>query len=159
METSKILHQLGKASGFGSLRIRQNLPTAARVACDTHELQVAALRSAFDDDTLETQEEFVILLLDGDHDLIAPISIYKGTAVECGVNFPDVLKPALLAGAACVVIAHNHPNGNIHPSRADIHLSNRLAHALQIVELDLLDSYVVTRTEWYSLMENGLLRA
>lgn len=69
----------------------------------------------------------------------------------------EVVKAALLRNAAAVVVAHNHPTGDPEPSRADEHLTQTLKSALRLVDVQLLDHFVVGDAHTVSFAERGLL--
>lgn len=102
------------------------------------------------------REEFVVLLLDGVHRLIDVQTLAIGTLSQCSVYPREVVKAALEANAAAVVLAHNHPSGMAEPSRADEYLTQTLKSALQLVDVRVLDHFIVGRTV-VSFAERGLL--
>jgi DNA repair protein RadC len=154
---SKITHQLKKSKGFGSLEVIQRLPKKRRRVCDTLELQLEVLRATMNKKSIEMQEEFALLLLTDEKELIAGVSLYRGTADEVAVDRADIIRLAVLARAYYVIVAHNHPTGHPQPSNADVDSASRLAHALRFCNLQLLDSIIITRKNHFSLHENGLM--
>ena len=102
------------------------------------------------------REEFAVFLLDGIHRLIRVDTLALGTLSQCAVYPREVVKAALQANAAAVVLAHNHPSGMAEPSRADEYLSQTLKSALQLVVVRVLDHFVVGHTV-VSFAERGLL--
>jgi DNA repair protein RadC len=153
------IRTLMKSKGFGSLEIIQRLPAKARRRCDTLARQERAVRATMDLDRIEMREELVLLLLTEEQELIAGVSLYRGTSDEIGVDYRDVIQYAALARAYHVIVAHNHPNGDVYPSMADFDTASRLGHALRIAGFNLLDFVILTRKRYYSLAENGLIRA
>jgi DNA repair protein RadC len=154
---SKITHQLKKSKAFGSLEIIQRLPKKSRRRCDTLKLQLEAIRATMNKDSIEMQEEFALLLLTDAKELIAGVSLYRGTADEILTDPADIIRLAVLARAYYVIVAHNHPNGHPQPSNADLDHASRMAHALRFCNLELLDSIIITRKKHFSLYENGLI--
>lgn len=69
----------------------------------------------------------------------------------------EVLKQALALNAASVVLTHNHPSGNAEPSTADLNLTRTLRSALELVDVRVLDHFIVTRGGVLSLVERGLI--
>lgn len=102
-------------------------------------------------------EVFVVMFLDSQNRIIAAEEMFRGT-VNCTSVYPrEVVKTALRHNAAAVMLAHNHPSGTVTPSTADEHLTRTLDSALKLVEVRVLDHFVVGAQECYSFAENGLL--
>lgn len=102
------------------------------------------------------QEIFMALFLDAQHQLIASEELFRGTLNQTSVYPREVVKRALAVNAAAVVLAHNHPSGCAEPSRADAHLTQVLKSALALVDVRVLDHFVVTRGGVTSLAERGM---
>jgi DNA repair protein RadC len=102
-------------------------------------------------------EVFAILLLDNRHRVIRYEEMFRGTIDGCSVHPREVVKAALTANAAAVILAHNHPSGVAEPSRADTQLTKRLTDALALVDIRVLDHFVVGGVDTMSFSERGLL--
>ncbi|HMW21876.1 MAG TPA: DNA repair protein RadC [Burkholderiaceae bacterium] len=102
-------------------------------------------------------EVFAVLFLDAQHRLIAYEPLFRGTLTQTSVYPREVLKRALDHNAAAVLLAHNHPSGLAEPSRADEYLTQTLKTALALVDVRVLDHFVVGRGELVSFAERGLL--
>ncbi|SFU62144.1 DNA replication and repair protein RadC [Polaromonas sp. YR568] len=102
-------------------------------------------------------EVFAVLFLDSQHRLIALEELFRGTLNQASVYPREVIVRALARNAASVVLAHNHPSGIAQPSRADEALTQTLKSALALVDVRVLDHFVVTSTEAVSMAELGLL--
>lgn len=146
------------ARGFGSLKITRRLPKKKRRICDTIELQVKAIRATMDTDRIEMREEFVILFLTDEKELITGVSLYRGTSDQVTSSLPEIIQAAAIAGAYYIVTSHNHPNGYAQPSYTDMDVASHMAHALRFCGMELLDAIVVTRKKYFSFEENSLLR-
>jgi len=83
--------------------------------------------------------------------------MFRGTLTQTSVYPREVLKRALDHNAAAVLLAHNHPSGVAEPSRADEYLTQTLKTALALVDVRVLDHFVVGRGEIVSFAERGLL--
>lgn len=101
-------------------------------------------------------EVFMALFLDGRHRLIAAEELFRGSLSHTSVHPREVVKRALGLNAAAVVVAHNHPSGCAEPSGADVQLTGVLRSALALVDVRLLDHFVVARGAVTSLSERGL---
>ena len=102
-------------------------------------------------------EIFAVLFLDSQHRLIALEELFRGTLTQTSVYPREVVIRALALHAASVVLAHNHPSGSAQPSRADETLTHTLKAALALVDVRVLDHFVVTSTQAVSMAELGLL--
>jgi len=87
--------------------------------------------------------------------VIAVHELGRGTLDSCTVHPRDVFKAALLANAAGVIVAHNHPSGDPTPSPADIALCSRLRAAGTVVGIELLDFVILGDGRYYSFTEAG----
>lgn len=106
--------------------------------------------------TLET-EHFVALWLDAQHRLIRAETLFAGTLTQTSVYPREVVRRALQLNAAAVLFAHQHPSGVAEPSRPDELLTGTLKHALGLIDVRVLDHFVVAGTSVLSFTERGLL--
>ena len=103
-------------------------------------------------------EVFVVLLLDAQHRLIDLEEVFRGTLTQTAVYPREVVKLALARNAAAVLLAHNHPSGAPEPSQADQQLTRTLKEALALVDVRVLDHFIVAGTARpVSFAERGLL--
>lgn len=102
-------------------------------------------------------EEFGVLFLSSQHQLIAFESMFRGTLSQTSVYPREVVKRALTLNAGAVILTHNHPSGHVDPSRADEHLTMTLKAALVLVDVRVLDHVVVSASAALSFAERGLL--
>lgn len=91
----------------------------------------------------EKREIFVCLWLDAQNRLIEAETLFVGTLTQTSVYPREVVKAAMYQNAAAVVLAHNHPSGIRQPSAADIHLTCELKKALALVDVSVLDHFIV----------------
>jgi len=102
-------------------------------------------------------EVFACLFLDNRHRVIQFEELFVGTIDGASVHPREVVKRALHHNAAAVILAHNHPSGIAEPSQADQHITRRLRDALALVDIRMLDHFVVGDGELTSFAERGLL--
>jgi len=103
-------------------------------------------------------EVFVALWLDAQNRLIASEELFRGTLTQTSVYPREVVKRALAHNAGAVILAHNHPSGLAEPSRADEVLTSSLKQALAIIDVKLLDHFIVTGGSTpLSFAERGLI--
>lgn len=102
-------------------------------------------------------EVFVCIQLDAQHRVIAVEELFRGTLTQTSVYPREVVKAALRANAAAVIFAHNHPSGACQPSQADELLTRNLKEALALVDVKVLDHFIVAGTSCLSFAERGLI--
>lgn len=103
-------------------------------------------------------EVFSILLLDARNRLIEAVELFRGTLTQTSVYPREVVKLALARNAAAVILAHNHPSGASEPSQADELLTRNLKQTLALVDVRVLDHFIVTaHAAPLSFAERGLL--
>ena len=102
-------------------------------------------------------EVFVCVFLDAQHRVIASEELFRGTLTQTSVYPREVVKEALAHNAAAIVFAHNHPSGVTEPSRADELLTQALKQALALVDVAVLDHFVIAGSGSVSFAERGLL--
>lgn len=102
-------------------------------------------------------EVFGALFLDNRHRIIAVRELFQGTIDGASVHPRVVVQQAMEANAAAMVFYHNHPSGVAEPSQADEMITRRLKEALALVDVRVLDHFVVTAGESVSFAERGLL--
>jgi DNA repair protein RadC len=102
-------------------------------------------------------EVFVCLWLDAQHRVIACEELFRGTLTQTSVYPREIVKAGLKANAAAVIFAHNHPSGAAQPSQADELLTRNLKDALALVDVKVLDHFIVAGHQTLSFAERGLL--
>ena len=102
-------------------------------------------------------EVFCCLYLDNRHRLIAFEELFRGTIDRAGVHPREVLRQTLFHNAAALILAHNHPSGVLEPSRADELITRRLREALALVDVRVLDHFIIGDGLCFSFSEHGLL--
>jgi DNA repair protein RadC len=102
-------------------------------------------------------EVFVCLWLDAQHRVIASEESFRGTLTQTSVYPREIVKAGLKANAAAVIFAHNHPSGVAQPSQADELLTRNLKEALSLVDIKVLDHFIVAGRQTLSFAERGLL--
>lgn len=108
---------------------------------------------------LESKEReiFLVLFLDNQHRLIKQEEMFLGTINTASVYPREIIKSALYCNAAALILAHNHPSGNAEPSMSDKRITQRIQSAAELVEIRVLDHFVIGKGSYYSFAENGLI--
>jgi DNA repair protein RadC len=102
-------------------------------------------------------EVFGCLFMDNQHRVLCFEELFRGTIDGASVYPREVVKQALALNAAAVIFAHNHPSGITEPSEADKHITQKLKMALSLVDIRVLDHFIVGDGRGYSFAEHGLL--
>ncbi|MES2742235.1 MAG: DNA repair protein RadC [Pseudomonadota bacterium] len=105
----------------------------------------------------QTHESFFVLFLDVKNRLITAKELFRGTLTHTSVYPREVVKEALCHNAASVMLAHNHPSGTPEPSESDLLLTRALVQALSLVDVRILDHFVVAGSQVHSFAEHGQL--
>ena len=121
--------------------------TSTQAARDWLKLKMAGLE----------REEFMVLYLNQQNQLITHEILFAGSISSTEVHPREVVKRALYFNAAAVLFAHNHPSGDTTPSQADKAVTQRLVQALQLVDIRVPDHLIVGGTQILSFAEHGVL--
>ena len=103
------------------------------------------------------REVFAVLLLDNQHRLLDYQELFFGTINAGSVHPREVVKAALSKNAAAVILAHNHPSGMVEPSEADKVITTHLKEVLEVIDVQVLDHFVVGQHDVVSFVERGLI--
>lgn len=108
-------------------------------------------------DTLELVEEFKILLLNRANEVLGIHNLSKGgitgTLVDLKLLFAVVLKSA----SSSIILAHNHPSGNLNPSEADKRLYDKIKNAANFLDISVLDNLIIAKNGYYSFADENLI--
>ena len=102
-------------------------------------------------------EVFWMISLDAQNRVIAAREMFRGTLTQTSVFPREVVKQALSDNAGGVILAHNHPSGVTDPSHADETLTKNLKEALAMVDVRVLDHFIIAGANWISFAERGLI--
>ncbi|HUW39417.1 MAG TPA: JAB domain-containing protein [Rectinemataceae bacterium] len=103
------------------------------------------------------KEYFIVLILNGAHEIVREEIVSIGLMNRTVVHPREVFYPAILYNSAAVLIAHNHPSGNLTPSPEDREITSRLHDSAKILGIALLDHLIISSRGYYSFIEHGLL--
>lgn len=105
----------------------------------------------------QAQEIFLCLYMNTKGRIIGVQEIGRGSLDAVIASPRLIVRSALLVDAASIIVAHNHPSGDPHPSPQDIELTRKLRDAAKLLEIELVDHLIIGETEWRSLKEWGIL--
>jgi len=100
-------------------------------------------------------EEFWVLLLNQHYRRITRVRISHGGITETAVDIRIIIREAVMANSTIMAVCHNHPSGNLTPSRADEELTRTIRHACELMRIHFLDHVIITDGEYYSFHEAG----
>lgn len=115
------------------------------------------LRQMYDADTLEYCESFIIILLNRANKTLGWIKISQGGLTGTVADPRMIFAAALKAGATAVILSHNHPSGNLTPSRADEEMTKKIKAGGLLLDINVLDHIIVTDEGFYSFADEGIL--
>jgi DNA repair protein RadC len=118
---------------------------------------VNVLRSIFNADTLLWTEEFILVCLNRANKVIGYYKVGAGgfSGVVCDVRV--IMTMALQSSASSLIVAHNHPSGNLKPSDNDKSMTDKINGACKMLDINLLDHIILTEDSYYSFAEEGQL--
>ena len=103
-------------------------------------------------------EEFRLIYLDTKLHVIGQDIMQKGTINSVAIHPREVIKSAMSNKASAIIMVHNHPSGNVQPSKSDVAMTERIDEACESIGIRLLDHLVIGRNEYYSFAQHCLLR-
>ncbi len=148
--------QLKAAYELASRALLERVPTTKALSSPT------AVRAALQDYLRlrlggREREVFVVVLLDAQNRIIEVTELFEGTLTQTSVYPREVVRAALQYNAHSVIFAHNHPSGVAEPSQADQMLTETLQRALRLVDVEVLDHFIIGKGASMSFAERGLL--
>jgi len=132
---------------------RTELPT---IKITNSEKVIEFIRPYFDE-CMDDHEEVKVLHLNRANQVVNVHHVSTGSDTASMVPIKSILQNAILIKTSGIILVHNHPSGNINPSKSDINISERLKKACEYLEISFLDSVIITRESHYSLANNGEL--
>ena len=113
--------------------------------------------SKWDLDIIEFQEECKIILVNRANFVLGIYELSKGGITGTVVDIRVILSVALKCNASGIILVHNHPSGNMKPSEADKKITQKLHDACELLELTLIDHFIVSKDDFYSFNQDGFI--
>ncbi len=133
----------------------QHLKNCDDAVVNNYDSLVSYCRSAM---AYNDVEEFRIIFLNAKFKIVAEEIQQRGT-IDCVAIHPrEVIKAAISKAAASIIMVHNHPSGDVTPSKADIDITRRIKEAAQAVNITLWDHIIVSKSDEYSFRDKGILQ-
>lgn len=109
----------------------------------------------WDEGLVNYQEEFKVMLLNNANHVLGILDLAKGSMDTVTVDLKILLATVLKASAKKIILAHNHPSGNLNPSPDDRQLTARIKEASKLLDIQVCDHLVITNDDYYSFADNG----
>lgn len=120
---------------------------------DAHRL----LKSTWDETKIELVEQFKILLLNRANKVLGIYEVSTGGITGTVADPKLIFTAALKAAAVGIILAHNHPSGNLNASQADLELTKKLKEAGRLLDIQVLDHLILTTEKYFSFADEGLI--
>lgn len=115
------------------------------------------LRNTWNADTMELREEMKVMLLNHGHRLLGIYKLSEGGVAGTVADPKLIFAAAIKSNSSSIILAHNHPSGNLQPSQADIQLTKRCKEIGRMLDLVVLDHIIITADSYYSFADDGML--
>lgn len=115
------------------------------------------LLQTWDGNKLEFVEQFKVMLLNRANKVLGVLEVSTGSTTATIADPKIIFAAAIKANASGIIIAHNHPSGNLSPSQPDIDLTRKVKEGGKILEVQLLDHVIITTESYYSFADEGIL--
>ena len=103
------------------------------------------------------REQFIVCFLNGQHRVLATETLFVGSITTSAVYPREVVQRILDLGAAAIMVAHNHPSGELTPSNSDRAVTKKLQAALSAIDVDILDHIIIGGAEYFSFADHRLI--
>ena len=113
--------------------------------------------NSWDEGKIEYVEQFAILLLNRANEVLGVYKVSSGGITDTVADPKQIFTAALKANACSLVLSHNHPSGNLKPSKQDEELTRKIKEAGSYLDIKVLDHIIVTSETYYSFADEGLL--
>lgn len=113
------------------------------------------LLPTFKEGTIDYKEYFKVLYLNQANQVLGFTQISEGGITETSVDVRVILQAALLTNSVSLILAHNHPSGNLKPSKQDLELTQFIKEAAELMRIRVLDHIILTSEKYYSFADEG----
>jgi len=145
------------SNAIGELKVSYKTNAAPYGKILTSDNMAEFLKRIWDMDLMEYQEQFCLVCLSRSNHIIGYQFISTGGTAGTVVDCKMIFQSALLTNATSIIVAHNHPSGNLQPSEQDKRLTQRLKDLGKLIDIPLLDHVIVTKDSYTSFGDQGIL--
>lgn len=125
------------------------------IACSTDVVDI--FRAHYDAEEIDYRESFYALYLNQANKVLGIKKISESGISSTLVDVRIIMQAALLCNASGIIISHNHPSGNLKPSECDIKMTQKIKEAAQILNMNLLDHFILTSDSHFSFADQGIM--
>lgn len=146
-------------SGVAEIAISysQHIEHSKRIKVTTSKQAVEIFRYVWDEGTIELYESFMVILLNRNNRLNGVVPLAKGGITGTVVDIRLLFAIALKSASVSIIIAHNHPSGNLTPSEQDISMTKKVSASAELLDMKLLDHLIITKEGCFSFADDGML--
>jgi DNA repair protein RadC len=142
---------------FPQIKVKVSVTKGDRVTITSPEKMVEVMRSIFNADTILWTEEVIMVCLNRANDVVGYYRVSSGGFSGTVLDPRVVMTIALQNACSSIILAHNHPSGNLKPSDGDRSITEKIKNACAFFDMKLLDHLIITDESYYSFNENGLI--
>ena len=139
------------------LTYKTKVPPSERPKVDSSRNAYDILRSQWDENKIEFIEQFKVLFLNRANRVLGLLEVSTGGVSGTVADPKIIFAAALKANASGIIVAHNHPSGNMIASQADIDLTKKLREAGKFLEIQMLDHLILSTEKYFSFADEGLI--
>ncbi len=149
----KRLYEVAEIQLIYKSDVKPSLRPKVNGAKDTYNV----LLENWDDSKIEFVEQFKVLLLNRANKVLGVFEVSSGSSTGTVADPKLIFAAAIKANACGVILAHNHPSGNLQPSQADIDLTKKVKDGGKLLEIQVVDHLIITSEGYYSFANEGLV--
>lgn len=136
---------------------RTDIPPSERPVFKNSEAVARYLQETWDQNKLELQEQFKVLLLNGANQILGIYEHASGGHRRISIEPKWIFAAAILANASQIILSHNHPSGQLKASKQDIFLTEKIKLGASLLDIAVLDHIIITRKGYYSFADQKLI--
>lgn len=125
--------------------------------CANNDVVAEKILRPYFDGIMDHHEAAFAMYLDNSCNVLGVLQISDGISDQTAMDARTIFQGALLLNASAIILAHNHPSGNVKPSKADIKLTERIAELANMMGLKLHDHLILTSEKYYSMQHEGMM--
>lgn len=144
-------------SNFPQITLKMKKGEALNIKVTNSKDIADLLREVWDTDSLEIYETAMCIFLNRQNNTIGWFKISQGGLSGTIMDVRLILATALNCLASGIILAHNHPSGNLNPSEADISMTEKIKKSAEIMDITVLDHIILTEESYYSFADNGVI--
>jgi DNA repair protein RadC len=142
---------------FPKIKVKVSVTKGDKVTITSPDKMVEVMRSIFDADTILWTEEVIMVCLNRANDVVGYYKVSSGGFSGTVLDPRVVMTIALNNASSSIILAHNHPSGNLKPSEGDKAITEKIRKACAFFDMNLLDHLIITDESYFSFKEEGLI--